>query len=227
VVRERTAEKRSERPTICAACGRRFVQPDRGAPKMYCSVKCNTKVQNRRLSRKLLPAKRGYEKTCPQCGKDFVAIRQDRTYCYSGWCAQAAYQARRANGEAKRQVPHEVTCDGCRKVFTAKHPRARWCSTACAGRHANHVKSRRRQPRITTEPYTDRQIYERDQWRCHICGKKIDPAIKSPDPKSASIDHLVPLALGGDDTPANVAAAHRTCNRLKATKAIGEQLRLT
>lgn len=192
-----------------------FKQPARGRPKMYCSAKCNSRVQNRRAIRKLLPAKRGYAKVCPQCGKDFLAIRQDRTYCYSGWCVQAAYKARRDRGEAKRQVPHEVTCDGCGEVFTASHPRARWCSRKCASRHANHVKSRRRQPRITVEPYTDRQIYERDGWLCHLCGKVIDRELRSPHPMSASIDHLTPLALGGADAPSNVAAAHRSCNRAK------------
>ena len=63
-----------------------------------------------------------------------------------------------------------------------------------------------------SEPYTRQEIFARDGWVCGICDEPVDPDLRAPDPKSASIDHVVPLSLGGDDTPANVRLAHLGCN---------------
>ncbi len=57
-------------------------------------------------------------------------------------------------------------------------------------------------------------IYERDGWYC-FCGKPIDSALKSPDPMSASVDHIYARVDGGTDDPANLRAAHRKCNSSK------------
>lgn len=48
----------------------------------------------------------------------------------------------------------------------------------------------------------------------------------APHPRSPVIDHIVPLALGGDDTRANVQLAHFLCNARKGVTAMGEQLAL-
>ena len=49
---------------------------------------------------------------------------------------------------------------------------------------------------------------------------------KWPDPEAASVDHIVPLSLGGDDTKANIQLAHFGCNCRKRNRGGGEQLRL-
>lgn len=59
------------------------------------------------------------------------------------------------------------------------------------------------------------EIFERDGWVCHICGKDIDPALKHPDAWSASVDHVVSLANGGTHTRDNMAASHLQCNLRK------------
>ncbi len=64
-----------------------------------------------------------------------------------------------------------------------------------------------------TAPYRDMNIFERDGWRCHLCGQPIDPNTPRNDRRGASIDHLVPISKGGPDTPENVAAAHLICNQ--------------
>lgn len=63
----------------------------------------------------------------------------------------------------------------------------------------------------------DRAILERDRWQCGIPGcrqpaRAIDPAVRYPDPASPSVDHIVPLSLGGGDTERNKRAAHLGCN---------------
>ncbi|MGE5747422.1 MAG: HNH endonuclease [Solirubrobacterales bacterium] len=53
----------------------------------------------------------------------------------------------------------------------------------------------------------------REQQVCHLCGLPIDPDLKPPHPGSFTVDHIVPLSMGGKrDDPANCRAAHRLCN---------------
>ena len=61
----------------------------------------------------------------------------------------------------------------------------------------------------------DRAAIKRTKPPCHICEQPIDYALKTPDPMSFEVDHLIPLARGGTDTLANKAASHRACNRAK------------
>ena len=75
------------------------------------------------------------------------------------------------------------------------------------------------------ERYTDIEIFERDGWLCGICGQKINKRLKYPNPRSKSIDHIVPLSKGGADAPINLQAAHLRCNTSK-NAGIGGQLRL-
>ncbi len=75
------------------------------------------------------------------------------------------------------------------------------------------------------ERYIDAHIFERDNWMCGICGQKINKRLKNPNPRSKSIDHIIPLTKGGADSPINLQAAHLQCNIGKGAKNIG-QLRL-
>jgi len=70
----------------------------------------------------------------------------------------------------------------------------------------------------TIEKVSRAAVYERDAGRCHICGKKV--------PKNGwHIDHIIPLARGGEHSYRNVAVSCPMCNMRKHTKAEG-QLRL-
>ena len=62
-------------------------------------------------------------------------------------------------------------------------------------------------------------IFERDGGVCHLCHKKVPR-------KRASMDHIIPLSLGGEHSLRNVALAHRSCNSAKNNRPVGEQLRL-
>ena len=114
-------------------------------------------------------------------------------------------------------VEHAVDCGECGTTFTAKHPRARWCSQLCQIRHRARVASRRR-VKVESEPYADREIFERDGWICQLCGDPIDPALDRRALLGATIDHTVPLSRGGADTRANVKTAHNRCNRQKSAR---------
>lgn len=141
-----------------------------------------------------------------------------------------------------RPVPHGhrdgskgrlVDCRVCGQPFL---PGARLvtCSKACAARppisQEERLERRRERWRrknwsrraalrsVPSEPYTLAEIAARDGFRCQLCGHKVDMQITAPHPRSPSIDHVVPLAKGGDDTRANVQLAHRYCNTSKGVR---------
>ena len=70
----------------------------------------------------------------------------------------------------------------------------------------------------TVEKVSRKEVYERDNGRCHICGKKVSK-------KSWHLDHLIPLIKGGEHSYRNVAVSCPKCNMSKGIKA-GAQLRI-
>jgi 5-methylcytosine-specific restriction endonuclease McrA len=79
---------------------------------------------------------------------------------------------------------------------------------------------------VEHEDFDSSEIFERDKWHCGICGKRIDRSRKFPDPRSPSLDHVVPLSEGGAHTRANSRAAHFGCNSGRCNRGGNEQLAL-
>lgn len=54
---------------------------------------------------------------------------------------------------------------------------------------------------------------------CAICGKPVDKRLKFPHPMSATVDHIIPIDLGGHPSDiSNLQLAHNACNRAKSNK---------
>jgi 5-methylcytosine-specific restriction endonuclease McrA len=68
------------------------------------------------------------------------------------------------------------------------------------------------------------KVFERDGWRCQMCGKATPKYRKGTRyPNAPELDHRTPLALGGPHTYANTQCACRACNAAKgATASIGQ-----
>ncbi|MBM0237734.1 HNH endonuclease [Micromonospora sp. ATA32] len=76
------------------------------------------------------------------------------------------------------------------------------------------------------ESFSAREIFIRDRWKCGICGRKINPKLKHPHPRSSSLDHIVPISRGGGHVRTNVRASHLACNLLRGNRGGNEQLML-
>lgn len=87
-------------------------------------------------------------------------------------------------------------------------------------REAKAEMDQRRRERLRNngprEPYTNEVIGDRDGWICGICQDRVDRRYVSPDPASPSVDHIVPVELGGPDTLDNVRITHLFCNMDRA-----------
>lgn len=65
----------------------------------------------------------------------------------------------------------------------------------------------------------NKKIILKTQNTCGICGRPVDLTLKSPDPMSACIDHIVPVSKGGHPSDIeNLQLAHWACNRAKSDK---------
>lgn len=65
---------------------------------------------------------------------------------------------------------------------------------------------------VEAESVDPHDIYDRDAWTCQLCRQEIDPDAAWPDPRSATLDHIKPVTLGGEHTPDNLQSAHWICN---------------
>jgi len=94
---------------------------------------------------------------------------------------------------------------------------AGFCSPKCNS--AAHAVTRQNATRSMT-PRPDRLTFraliaERTNWTCGICGEPIDRTKSHPDSGYGSIDHIVPLAIGGTNDEENLQIAHLLCNLQK------------
>lgn len=127
---------------------------------------------------------------------------------------------------AYRQANRERTAERKRAWREANKEReaerqARWRKANPDKRRAARTRYYRLLAEAVQEPYTRAEIFERDGWVCQLCQEPVDPNLVAPDPGSPSLDHVVPLSLGGHDTPANVQLAHFGCNSAKCNRAEG------
>lgn len=66
--------------------------------------------------------------------------------------------------------------------------------------------------------FSNQDVFERDGWVCGLCDEPVSPDVLYPDPMSASLDHVVPLSLGGAHSLENVQLAHWSCNVRKGAR---------
>lgn len=59
-------------------------------------------------------------------------------------------------------------------------------------------------------------LFELHAWTCWLCKKPINKNLPRHHRMSATVEHIVPICLGGTHTWDNVAPAHALCNFKKA-----------
>ena len=84
-------------------------------------------------------------------------------------------------------------------------------------------RDRARKKGLKTEYYTRQQIFDRDGYDCYICNIPVDLEAAHVQGQPGwemypHVEHVIPLALGGDDTLANVKIAHAKCNMDKGVR---------
>ena len=207
---------------LCA-CGARIVPgPGERNPRKWCSDACRVAISRGLGQRRCLIGK-----PCPICGS---AIGRPAATC-SRLCyeelerrrARERYQRGKALKPAKAMA---VPCRDCgTSVALAPTDHGllpRYCTSCRAERQRewDRRKSVRRRGATATRTFTIAEVGDRDAWTCHLCGAPVERGLSGMHPEGPTIDHLIPLSLGGLDLLHNVALAHRTCNTRRGVKSL-------
>ena len=67
-------------------------------------------------------------------------------------------------------------------------------------------------------------VFKRDNWTCYMCKAKCEKVYAPLNPLSATVDHVYPVAAGGDHDWHNVRTACASCNSRKGDRIKGQRL---
>lgn len=199
--RKNSGAKRKGVYKDCVVCQARFYVRQSQSDRQCCSKACADKSRVGKTKPPKPDAIKYMVRICPTCGKEYTNSQTSNTYCSFKCSSDARKGVPKKDPELKKEV---------RRASNARH---------------NHIKKARRIGN-GVESFNAIDIYERDKWKCHLCGKKINKSLKWPDPMSASLDHVVPSSLGGPHYKSNVKAAHLRCNVKKHVRSMNEQLEM-
>lgn len=189
-------------PLICPVCGKETMKPAHVRTCSYtCAVTlkrehvqdCICKLCGQAFQRKGYPTAGATNMLCPECKER--SHRQKMQWLKCPVCGKEGWRDTRY-----------LTCSRrCGNVLQWR-PRKKWAS------QEERVLAKAARRRILMknvdgiiEAINPKVIYERDGGRCGICGKKVAS-------DQISIDHIIPLSLGGQHTENNVRLAHIRCN---------------
>ena len=182
-----------------------------GPAPLYCSKKCKNSWHSNH--RKDKPA----NATCIICRKPFHSVSAYQC------CSLACSIIKRTQTAQAMRI--EKICRCCGKIFyvDGHHQFARYCSKACNDAVNCHV--RRFKLSLDKEDFAPIEIYERDGWICQICHKPVERRVNGKNPLQPSLDHVIPISLGGSHTKRNVRCTHLKCN-VERKNRISDQLLL-
>lgn len=172
-------------------------------------------------------------KRCPHCAAPVP--RERRLLCGSAECEKAASNARVAAWEARNPEKAKAQRVAISRRFYAANRDSslaamqKWRSEnrevhrnavrAWQARNPDRVEVYKARRRLAldaaVETFSPFEIFDRDGWRCQICGGqclKHETKHRERHDRKATLDHIVPLSKGGAHTRANVRCAHFICN---------------
>lgn len=204
---------------VCAFCGEQAEVSKASA--QCCSQQCAQRLRSGwSASREVVrwsPMPTATEKLC---------TAQLGTRARNVWAVDSSGTVRRRGGSTQPRLWVAGSCRRCGDPFViVDQTRNRYCSQRCARSDAA-ARRRARKKNAYVADVCRLDIFERDRWRCQICGCRVAKTKVVPHPKAPTIDHIVPLDAGGDHEPKNVQLAHNICNTRKGAGAANDQLRL-
>lgn len=180
----------------CSLCMSPFFARHLGT--RYCSERCRGFAQSRFY-------------VCDCCGVVFVS--RFKADCCGLSCSAKMTHERR---------PCTRSCLVCGVDFSAKaDPRNVYCSRACLERRRNKARraylnhwNRVRSGKIAEAPVKidPVSVFARDNWTCWLCHSPVSRTAAAPHPRSATVDHVVPVSKGGSNDAGNLRCAHWSCN---------------
>lgn len=194
----------------CVVCGGELPPASKyGNPRRVCSTRCHQwrAAHGDETPRWLI------ERHCQHCSAAIDDPDIRLKFC-SVKCRQRASR-RSAIGKAAR------TCRYCDQPYEVTNGKQRYCSTDCRikynsrfGSATNLRRQATKRGAILEGRFTLLDVVARDGWVCALCICLIHPEARDHRMR-ATIDHIVPVAAGGNHSFENVQLAHGACNAAK------------
>jgi len=211
---------------VCIVCGIEFTQVGAGRPRKTCSKPC----KNKRDSRNATARRPKFNRNCTICDKLFTTGRKDQVTC-SRDCSQERMKIvslqKWREQQANRPAYKITTCKWCEQELQvpSNFQGVIKYHEACKkpARQASYrVKSIRRQGVTNGRIISHDEVAQRDNFRCYLCNEPVDMELPRTSRYGATLDHVIPLTKGGQDSLDNVRLAHWICNIRKSDKSLEE-----
>jgi HNH endonuclease len=200
------------RVVACRWCDQPFTRAERGSKAQFCSDDCTKakRTADKRIAGKRCTAK-SVRAMCNSCGLWFR--RQPDSHRTSCQLCRRGEPVK--HGLASTYTNRGCRCQECTTAVTQERLLYKRKQVA-AGKplDVNH-RARARHYGVENEYINKREVFERDGWICGLCHEPVDREAPWPAWESPSLDHIVPLAVGGPHVSANVQCTHLGCNLLK------------
>jgi len=215
--RECSHPRKTKTISHCLSCHAPLnVKTNAGRPRTTCSRKCRSELA---LSR--AKESRQLDKNCFVCNKPFRTGKKAQRFC----SYECRYTQHKIDHPHQRNTePKVLVCGWCNNSLvvapnftgaTKYHDNCRIESRRASYR----IKTVRRQSRTVkpTRLSADQLVAEMGA-TCRICHKEIDMTVPRTSKMGLTVDHIIPLSKGGQDTLDNMQPAHWICNVKKGNK---------
>lgn len=222
-------------PHTCEGCGSEFRPSGRDRTR-YCSRDCAFRHRSKDpvwlasirtaidARRKVWPHTRVWFPTCP-CGETFSTGDRRKRICTPG----------------HEEAPRSKACSECSREYRPEHGGRLTCSDQCKRARNRRVtkanpnarrkkaisrkagKLRRRGARV--EAVDPIRVFDRDGWRCQDCGRATPQRLRGTyEARAPELDHIIPIARGGEHSYRNTRCCCRECNGRKGDRERGQLL---
>lgn len=224
---------------VCVGCGKEYT-PKRARQTEYCSRECAYSGiaawhYQKKLICSLPPYSRLHACTCRHCGREFLSRRAEAVLCGD--------ECKRADQSIAAPIQTCKQCGASYEYQSTGGGPVRFCSEMCRRisakaaqkrsnkktrlRYGGKHRSRARHFGVPYESVNVERVFERDGWRCQICGKSTPRKRRGTRYSNApELDHRIPISRGGEHSYANTQCACRQCNMAKGNKSDVGQLPL-
>lgn len=221
-----------KRQPNCPQCGGSMKEARPQA--RYCSRQCKLQHDRVQMKMKHRAQREGAGKAVPgqvivckhpKCSIRFVKKRS-QLYCSKRCLADAKWRERSPNGFGDRCAVYFKPCLNCSTLVTRAGKGGVTYCKICLNFRRRAANARRSHAKRAAGSATMNisDLAARDGERCNICSRKIDLSLSGLAKWGPTIDHILPVSLGGTNDPNNLSLAHRCCNSRRGNREPAQML---
>lgn len=229
----------AERHCTCPRCGAGFRTSNN--QKQYCSKYCGqldwidrrkAEGKHQKQIQKWCAVHTG---TCEMCGNAYCKKPSPSKVCdkcLPDYKAKKRESFLKAARDSARVEDKARSCAVCGCEFIAEYTGGRrqvFCSDECRHKKKREYSRTGKKKRkykirgVRVESVNYLRVLDRDKWTCRLCGTKTPKRLRGTYQDNApEIDHIIPIAMGGEHSYSNTQCACRKCNATKGASPLGQ-----